>query len=340
MESGEKIFTMRFDLKQIISDSSVLSVNYLVRDGYVFSSWNDNPNVFDVLVVRHPNDAVCNTQNYPDSSHPLSEYVRLIREENIERAIVIADDISFLKKCPSLRKVSVYPENSAKADFDYSPLYDMQNIKSLNCQTIYGEKGEKSCSIDYSKIRGLIDLGVFGKGHLNYDSIDTLEKLWVSNIKKRDDLYQISHSSELKDLTILQCEIKSLSGVEQYNYLQSLDLSYNRFLNDISDLCKVGKSLRLLNIEGCAKIKDFSSLCDLTNLEHLSLVGSNTLPNLAFLHSMPKLKTFTFSMEVADGDLSACLKIPYVWCQKGKKWYNIKDKDLPKQKPTEPFKII
>lgn len=340
MESGKELNKMRFDLKQKITDFSVLKNNYLVRDGYVFSSWNDRPNVFDVLVIKQPNNASGNTKNYPNACHSLEEHIRLIHEENIERALIIAEDISFIMECPSLKMFSIFPANSAESDFDYSPLYRVQEIKTLNCHTTYGEKEEKSCSIDYSKISGLIDLGVYGTGHYNYASIDTLEKLWVSNKKQCDDLYQISRSSELKDLTILQCGLKSLDGIERYQKLQSLDLSNNRLLCDISKLGKIGESLRLLNIEGCAKISDFSCLYDLSMLEHLSLIGSNKLPDLEFLKKMAKLETFTFSMEVLDGNLSPCLQIPYVSCAKNKKWYNLKDKELPKQKPLEPFRII
>lgn len=331
---------MRFDLKQKITDFSVLRNNYLMRDGYVFSSWRDHPNVFDVLVIKQPSDASGNTRGYPDTNHSLEEHIRLIREEKIERALIIADDISFITECPSLKMFSIFPANSVGSGFDFSPLYSVQEIKMLNCHTTYGEKEKESSSIDYSKITGLIDLGVYGKGHFNYDSIDTLEKFWVSNIKKCDNLYQISRSSELKDLTILQCGLKSLEGIEQYQKLQSLDLSNNRLLCDISMLGKVSKSLRFLNIEGCVKITDFSCLYDLPMLEHLSLIGSNTLPDLEFLKRMTKLKTFIFSMEIIDGDLSPCLQIPYVSCENNKKRYNLKDKELPKQKPSEPFRII
>lgn len=331
---------MKFELKEVITDFSVLRSNYIIRDGYVFTSWNDYPNIFDVLVIKVPHNAIGNTRDFPNASHSLDEHIRLICEEKIERALIITDDISFVKDCSSLKMISVLPANSAGSDFDYSPLYAMPEIRRLNCQTIYGEKEELSCSIDYSRVPGLVDLAVYGKGHLNYASIQTLENFWVSNIKNCDDLYQVSHSGALKDLTILQCSIKSLDGIEQYQKLQSLDLSNNRLLGDISMLSKVGKSLRLLNIEGCAKIADFSCLYDLPNLEHLSMIGSNVLPDLEFLKKMTKLKTFTFSMEVLNGDLSSCFQVPYVACLKNKNRYNLKDKELPKQKPTEPFRII
>ena len=76
------------------------------------------------------------------------------------------------------------------------------------------------------------------------------------------------------------------------------------------------------------------------NLEYLILDGSQTLPDLRFLKKMPKLKFFTFSMTVEDGDLTPCLDIPYARCDKGKKHYNLKDKDLPKEHDGSGFHLI
>ena len=45
---------------------------------------------------------------------------------------------------------------------------------------------------------------------------------------------------------------------------------------------------------------------------------------------MEKLKTFIFSMEVLDGDITPCLGLSYVFMMRSKKYYNLKDKELPK----------
>ena len=39
---------------------------------------------------------------------------------------------------------------------------------------------------------------------------------------------------------------------------------------------------------------------------------------------------FLFSMNVLDGDLTPCMKIPYVYCERNRKHYNLKNKDLPR----------
>ena len=45
-------------------------------------------------------------------------------------------------------------------------------------------------------------------------------------------------------------------------------------------------------IENCPKIKDFSVLKELKNLELLQLYGKNELPDLSFIRHMKNLKTF------------------------------------------------
>jgi hypothetical protein len=45
-------------------------------------------------------------------------------------------------------------------------------------------------------------------------------------------------------------------------------------------------------------------------------------------------------MEIESGDLTPCLSVPYVWCKKGKKYYNLKDKDLPKNDSIGGFELL
>lgn len=127
----------------------------------------------------------------------------------------------------------------------------------------------------------------------------------------------------------MQCGLRTLDGIEKHKELRSLALCHNRSLNDISALSGIGNSLQTLVIEGCSKISDFEVLSTLVKLEHLQLYRSNALPTLSFLKDMPNLKTFTFTMNVEDGDLTLCKNIPYASC-KNRKHFNLKDAQLPK----------
>ena len=101
-------------------------------------------------------------------------------------------------------------------------------------------------------------------------------------------------------------------------------------LEDISALEHIAESVEALCISGCPKVKDFSVLEKLVNLRHLELTGRNEISSLSFLNQMPQIQTFLFSMNVLDGDLTPCMKIPYVYCERNRKHYNLKNKDLPR----------
>ena len=51
---------------------------------------------------------------------------------------------------------------------------------------------------------------------------------------------------------------------------------------------------------------------------------------MSFLKKMKNLKTFLFNMNVKDGDLTPCLDLSYVYSEKNRKHYNLKDCELPK----------
>ena len=244
----------------------------------------------------------------------IEEYQEYIRRQGIERAEIIMPNLDVLKNCPSLKHLKICPSYNASADFDFSPLYERPEIKSLGCQNLYGSREQYLREIDYSKICGLIDLFVgVNKGTLNYNRVETLKSMGVGGFKGRNrDLTDLFCSKELDTLRLIQCGIYSLNGIETSRKMQCLYLHYNRSLSDINALRKVNGTLKALRIENCPKIEDFSVLGELENLELLELSGSNALPSLGFLKTMKNLKTFTLSMNVLDGDLSPCMDLSYV----------------------------
>lgn len=311
-----------------ITDADVLRNGYIVRNGYIFAL-GEKPAVYDTLVIRVPSDAVGPSSRFGFSQRTLSEHIELINKHKLKKAKIICDDLSFILNCPSLCHIAVYPAHNAGDGFDYSPLYRMPNLRHLCCITTYGAKNQYHCTVDYSRIKGAIEIAVAGDGHIGYELVPTLEKLWISNSRNIKDLSNISCSIHLNDLTLMQCSINSLSGIEKHNTMRSLALYHNRSLIDISALTDLSDTLKVLVIESCPKISDFSVLSKLKKLEHLQLYGPNTLPNLDFLQEMINLKTFTFTMNVENGDLSLCMNLPYVSC-KNRKHYNLKDSQLPK----------
>lgn len=316
------------ELNKTVTDGYVLRQGFILRDGFVFIL-GDKPAVYDTLLIRSPADAVGPIKN-AYSSRSLEDHIQLINHYKLEKAKIICRDLAFIDQCPSLTKISIYPDDFGCVNFDYSPLYSMPNLKSVCCRTQYGTKEQYNTHIDYSQIHGIQEISAAGAGHSGYEMIPSLETLWISNCKKHQNFQNISCSTKLQKVTLMQCGLRTLDGIDKYKELHSLTLYHNRSLSDLSPLDSLGNSLRTLVIEGCSKITDFTVLSALVKLEHLQLYGSNTLPSLSFLKKMPELKTFTFTMDVADGDLSLCKSIPYVSC-KNRKHFNLKDAQLPKQ---------
>lgn len=317
------------ELNMIITDGNILRNGFIIRDGFVFTI-GGNPGVFDTLVIRSPNNSVGPSSRLGFSEKSLEDHIRLVNRYQLTTAKIICKDLSFILECPSLSHISVYPDHEVGDGFDYSPLYQMPHLKQVCCLTRYGFRDEYKCTIDYSKISGIIDIAAAGQGHNGYEMVPSLETLWISNSRKHRDFQEISCSARLQDVTLMQCGLQTLDGIEKYPQLRSLALYHNRSLSDISALDGIGDALQTLVIEGCPRISDFTVLPTLVKLEHLRLYGSNVLPTLAFLKEMPSLKTFTFTMNVEDGDLSLCQNIPYASC-KNRRHFNLKDNQLPKK---------
>ena len=303
-------------------------------DDFFFKPYNKE-RTKDSLVVYNPSDAMIVTPVLPRSRKTLEEHIELIQTNNLKRITVAANDISFIKKCPSLEFIEIHPAIDA-IDFDYSPLYEMPNIKELYAETMYGlgamYEGEKVMisTIDYSKIKGLKKVVLSGHlGHINIHLAEDLISLNMFNCPHFDNLSGHIPYKSLEHLGICESHLRSLEGIQKASKLRKVDLSYNRRLTDISALGHLSDSLTYLEIDSCGKIRDFSVFEKLNNLECLILKGNNTLDDLSFLKKMPKLKYLRLRMNVLDGDLSLCENIPCVEI-KNRKHYSHKNEDLPK----------
>lgn len=325
-------------INQVIDETNIYALmqHYVNLDGFIFSSIHQ-ANVFNAIVLRNPSNAKAFSPIYGHGERSLDECIELINEYSLEHAIVIGTDISFITQCPSLKHLEIYPSSECADGFDYSPLYDMPEILSVHCRTVYDRDERYSTIVDYSKIKGLKNLRLVGKGNLNYQSVQTLKELQISQLKEKEFLR--FDLPVLLKLSAVQCDFCSLSGVENCPQLQWLSLSYMRSLTDISALKSLAPTLRALYIENCPKISDFSVIAKLKNLEYLELTGKNEIPSLDFIRELPNLKFISLSMNVLDGDITPCLGMQYadVVC---KRHYNLKNKDLPKDRTDLGFGFI
>ena len=271
-----------------------------------------------------------------DDQKSIESYRAFIQKNNIDQAEIVTKDLRILQHFPMLKHLRIFASTEAQPPLDFSPLYDMPEVVSLFCRSTYGDRQQFTSEVDYSRIQGLVELAIHvNKGARNFSQIQTLKSLLIGGFSGANrDLTDMFQSELLDTMRIAQCGVHSLNGLSRAKELQCLYLEYNRSLHDIRELASVKKTLKALRIEKCPKIEDFSVLRELENLEYLALEGTNSIPSLDFLRALPNLKTFIFDVVVEDGDLSPCLDLEYVYCAKGKKHYNLRDKDLPKLRYT------
>lgn len=263
------------------------------------------------------------------------EYVRYILNHKLTQAKITMPSLDILYDCPTLQYLHIHPRFDSPDQYDFSPLYGRE-LKYLCCLNEYYTQGGKSHigTVDFSQIFGLESLKInVNRGTLNFNRIETIKSLEIGDFTGTTrDLTDLFVSTELDTLQLLGGKTVSLSGIEKATKMQYLYISYNRSLEDISALSKIKHSLKSLNIFNCARIKDFSVLYELENLEKLEIWGSNTIPSLDFVKHMPNLKTLFLEVNIADGDITPCLNLCSAKLMKDRKHYNLKDKDLPKAK--------
>lgn len=273
----------------------------------------------------------------------LGDLIDYIQKNQIKKAYLFQIvDYGFLKECPDLEHIAIefslpFSEysNCAKKgskivmQYDLSPLYSLSKLKTLSAWENEEPFMQTNISIDVSRLVNLQSLTSDYSYLYNLEKMKGLKLLNLYHYSK-ENLLDLPLIGELETFKLTFSKLQDFTGIEKAESLQCLYLHHNRLLKDISSLKSLKRSLKALRIENCPKIEDFSVLAELENLELLEICGNNTLPSLSFIKSMKNLKTFVFNVNVEDGDLSHCLDLSYVYSEKNRKHYNLKDKDLPK----------
>lgn len=297
-------------------------------------------NIFDRLVVFSPDSARHWSILYGRPERTLEEHIALINTMGLDDITVVAEDLEFLPRCPGLRAMDIVHAKGLTEPIDFSPLYELPELEELWIDAASnGITKPLAIRVDFERLPKLKRLSLCGKDRFNYDLLPELEELSLANDKRHTHAGELSASPLLKDLDLLCGGLRTLNGIGRFP-LQQLNLCRMFRLEDISELRHCAGTLRSLSIDTCPKVRDFSCLQELENLEFLHLHGSNVLPDLSFVKRMPRLKVLNFSMTIADGDLTPCLDLPYATFSKGKRHYNLKDTDLPKNLDGRGFVLI
>lgn len=320
-------------IREVPTDPRVMQRGYHQWNGFVFVSNGYPHNVYDAIHIKNygGENTYAALRNMELSSRTLEEHVALINQYQLDKAAVREHNLEFLRNCPSLRHITIAPSVVHGKRPDFSPLYDMPKIQSVAINSFFFADPQRDCEkLDYTRINGLEMVHVGQSDDCSFREVPTLKSMSVRDAADVD-VSGLFCSKELDSLRLITCKIKSLDGIEKAPKMQVVRLHYNRSLQNIDALVGVKDTLRALTLEKCSRVKDLSVLERLVNLEHLWIEGNQTLPSLDFIRKLPKLKTFIFDVLVEDGDMTPCEGLEYVYCNRSRKHYNIKDKDLPKR---------
>ena len=176
--------------------------------------------------------------------------VALYMRENEILALRLTDsfgikgqDLSFLSKLVFLRSLEIYCWGAK----------GIKIIESLPQLEILGFQCKSAQKIDLSEFSNLkIALVTWSKGLGSLFAVSSLEKLNIQNYP-HTDLKPISSMQGLKQLYLTSRKLESLSGIEQLNRLEKLDL-YNCPSLVSLEGSKSRQYLKTIEVEACNRV--------------------------------------------------------------------------------------
>ncbi|MET7017422.1 hypothetical protein [Bacillus mycoides] len=237
------------------------------------------------------------------SQKNLGECIEYINRFNIS-GVQLSDmyyeleDINFLNECENITHLML--DNMFLKDV--SSVYNLKNLKDLAIV-------DSNYVLELDRVKNLENLSMYcDKKITGLQEVCTLKSLflWKYNPKNRD-LKELEKLRDLEYLKITQSRIDSLSGIESFRNLKSLQLYYLRTLKSLEYLKYTSGKLTNLEVEMCKNIEAFCSIGYLESLEVLRLLDCGDIPTIDFIRNFKKLNCFSFvGSTVVDGDLSFC----------------------------------
>ena len=206
--------------------------------------------------------------------------------QNIETLILSRNKLQSLDPIKDLRNIEKL-DVSGNQLRDLQALHGFRQLKSLNIShnNLY--------TMDISAVAAMINLEYLNMKKAKIDSLVYLEKcahLKEVSINTENGPFSFAVLGRLKNLKKLDLSGMRLFNIDDLTYistLEELDLSTN-LMNDISALLSM-ENLRVLNVQNCPYLKDYSLLKEFPSLEELDM-SYNVPDNFDFLRSLNKLQ--------------------------------------------------
>jgi len=230
-------------------------------------------------------------------------------------------DITFLKDYSFIKKIKI------NGSYEISGLYYLKDLEFLSYDNFNKDQvlnlavfeNIKTCYLDLKqKVKGLITLSEVRDIRLFHYTVKEKDLTGLNNLKLLESLY-ISTSN-----------IESLSGIEAFKKLKSIEFHYFRNLTHIEAVTSLSDTLKFLTFGNAKKITDFESVTKLKNLKTLGFNYCGFIPSIKFINDMSNLEKFKFmGTDVVDGDLSPLKRLKYA-AFVNKKHYSMTYEELAK----------
>lgn len=218
----------------------------------------------------------------------------------------VAEDIDFLNSISDIIKgVSVLDH------FDDTTV--VNRLSGLERLSIL-ENGKTTIDLENFPNLERCDIMAFSERIQGLETCQNLKHLSIVKFNLRaKDLTVFPILENLKEFYLLQTNITSLDGIENFRSLKKVDISYAGKLERIEALQRLSNSIEEVQFDKCKKIKDFGILGRLKLLEKIRLSDSGEIKTLDFINTLPSLNTITFvGTNVLDGNIKYCEGISHV----------------------------
>lgn len=253
--------------------------------------------------------------------HKRLVYDKYITSNKIEYIYAQDNDISNFSFLSKVKYISLNKDCE-----NYVFLNKYTNIEGIR---LYSSTFNKMNSYDFKRLEKL------------YIIFDEEIKMTLPNIKalKFNACMYEPKQLDFKNLTYVKELV--LMGFKKINNLEFLPLNISNLiidycpkLSDINYLVNL-KNLVSLQLVDCNKINNVDKIVfDLKKLDTFSIYSDETFKSghfsdLNFINDMPNLKKLKTDYMVDNNNLKPLLKLEDVTLLKWKKYYNLRDKDLP-----------
>ncbi|MDA8139175.1 MAG: hypothetical protein M0036_11040 [Desulfobacteraceae bacterium] len=210
------------------------------------------------------------------------------------------NDIAFVQSLPWLKAFTIIDLKIS----DVEPVHCLHDLRKLEVITYCKTK------IDSSSFPLLEDCGIeWRAGASSIFDCTTLRSFYVNRYSGKDteDFSKLIH---LKDLTILNSQIKCLKGLEKLLQLQVLRLGNLKQLGSLAGISKL-KNLEELEIQKCNKVSSIFEIGRLPKLRKIFLNDMGAIDSIEPLAKIDTLEHVTFyeSTNILDGNLSCLTRL-------------------------------